>query len=297
MNSGVCSDRINAMTVDVEDYFQVHAFSDIINPGEWNSYPSRVECNTLKILDTFARYDVRATFFVLGWVAKKFPKLTLDICSAGHHVGCHGFAHRAIHTGSAADFRSDIKSAKAVLEDAIGAAVTSYRAPSYSITAATVWALEILGEEGFVYDSSIFPVVHDNYGIPGAPRFPYVHMLSGGQYIREFPPSTIRFLGVNLPVAGGGYLRLFPYSITAWALRRINEVEQQPAMVYLHPWEFDPEQPRIPAKWKSRFRHYQNLESTEEKCRRLLEEFSWGPMEQVFPEKAMAGGPLGLVQQ
>jgi polysaccharide deacetylase family protein (PEP-CTERM system associated) len=175
--------------------------------------------------------------------------------------------------------------AKAVLEDAIGHPVTSYRAPSYSITLQTLWALDILAEEGFLYDSSIFPVFHDYYGIPTAPRFPHVHPLSAGRYLREFPPSTIRLMHINLPVAGGGYLRLYPYYVTAWALRRINNLERQPALVYLHPWEFDPEQPRIQTTWKSRLRHYQNLESTEEKCRRLLAEFSWGPMEWVFPEQ------------
>jgi polysaccharide deacetylase family protein (PEP-CTERM system associated) len=274
---------INALTVDVEDYFHVHAFARVIDPKDWDNYPSRVEKNTYHLLELFAGREVKATFFVLGWVAKKFPKLVAQILTAGHRVGCHGFAHQVIYAGTPADFRNDLRVGKRVVEDALGAPVRSYRAPSYSITSETLWALEILAEEGFDYDSSIFPVMHDNYGMPKAPRFPYLRSVGAGQFIKEFPPSTVRFLGVNYPVAGGGYLRLWPYQVTAWALRRINEIERQPAMVYLHPWEIDPDQPRIAAGWKSRFRHYQNLESTETKCRRLLQDFCWGPMEQVFP--------------
>src|ERR1044071_8380812 len=205
------------MTIDVEDYFHVHAFSEIIDPADWDDYPSRVERNTLRVIEIFADYSVKATFFVLGWVAKKYPKLPLQILLAGHQVGCHGFAHRAIYAESPAEFRQDVKLAKIVLEDALGASLTSYRAPSYSITASTLWALDILAEEGFIYDSSIFPVRHDYYGIPTAPRFPHVHHLSGGESLREFPPSTVRLMHINLPVAGGGYLRLYPYYVTAWA--------------------------------------------------------------------------------
>ena len=274
---------INALTVDVEDYFHVHAFSRVIDPKDWDRYPSRVEENTCRLLEIFARRGVKATFFVLGWVARKFPSLVFQISKDGHQVGCHGYAHQVIYSAGPADFRKDLRLGKQAVEDALGAPVKSYRAPSYSITADTLWALDILAEEGFDYDSSIFPVIHDNYGISKAPRFPYLRSLKDGRSIKEFPPSTVRFLGVNCPVAGGGYFRLFPYVVTAWALRQINYVEKQPAMVYLHPWELDPDQPRIEAPWKSRFRHYQNLESTEAKCRRLLEEFSWGPMEQVFP--------------
>lgn len=274
---------INALTVDVEDYFQVHAFARVVDPRDWDSYPSRVERNTCRLLDIFARQGVKATFFVLGWVAKRFPSLVRQISTAGHHVGCHGFAHRVIYSGGPSDFRKDLRLGKQAVEDAFGAPVKSYRAPSYSITAETLWALEILADEGFDYDSSIFPIIHDNYGMPEAPRFPYLRSLNNGRFIKEFPPSTVRFLGINCPVAGGGYFRLFPYGVTKWALRRINQIEGQPAMVYLHPWELDPDQPRIPAPWRSRFRHYQNLESTETKCCRLLRDFSWGPMEQVFP--------------
>jgi polysaccharide deacetylase family protein (PEP-CTERM system associated) len=183
-------------------------------------------------------------------------------------------------------FRNDLRRAKQILEDIAGIPITSFRAPSYSITAKTLWAFEVLGEEGFEYDSSIFPVVHDNYGIPDAPRFPYVKRLQCGRQIREFPPSTLRLLGSNIPVAGGGYLRLFPYKVTAWAIRHLNQVERQPAMVYLHPWEIDPDQPRIAASWLSRFRHYNNLDSTETKCLKLLDDFAWAPMEEVLARES-----------
>jgi polysaccharide deacetylase family protein (PEP-CTERM system associated) len=275
---------LNAMTVDVEDYFHVQAFASVVRHGDWELYPSRVERNTLRLLEIFACRHVRATFFVLGWVAERHPGLVQAIGKAGHRIGCHGYAHRAIYQGNQTDFRDDLRRARQAIENIAGVAVTSFRAPSYSITARTLWALDILCEEGFEYDSSIFPVIHDNYGIPGAPRFPHIKdSLSGGQ-IKEFPPSTVRILGSNVPVAGGGYLRLFPYRLTAWAIRHLNEAEQQPAMVYLHPWELDPDQPRISAPWLSRFRHYQNLDSTETKCLKLLEDFSWAPMEEVLAQ-------------
>lgn len=273
---------VNALTVDVEDYFHVHAFAGVIDPKNWDQYSCRVEQNTERVLNLFASAGVRATFFVLGWVAERYPKLVRQIRQSGHRVGCHGYAHRVIYAAGPKEFRNDIRAGKHAVEDALGGSVESYRAPSYSVTGATLWALEILVEEGFEFDSSIFPVVHDNYGIPNAPRFPYVRTVNGSAWINEFPPTTVRKWGLNMPVAGGGYLRLFPYAATAWALRHINAVERQPAMVYLHPWEFDPKQPRISAPWRSRFRHYQNLDTTEDKCKKLLRDFSWGPMEEVF---------------
>ncbi|MGE5304036.1 MAG: XrtA system polysaccharide deacetylase [Alphaproteobacteria bacterium] len=272
----------NALTIDVEDYFHVHAFQGIIAPSEWDSYPLRVQRNTLRILELLSKHGARATFFVLGWVAERCPDLVKQIFDGGHEIGCHGYAHRVIYRGDEKNFREDVRRAKRLIEDLTGVRVKSYRAPSYSITSSTLWALEILGEEGFEYDSSVFPVWHDNYGIPGAPRFPYTHELHCGVSLKEFPPSTLRLCGVNVPVAGGGYLRLFPYALTAWAIRRINQVERQPAMVYLHPWELDLDQPRIVAPWRSRFRHYQNLRTTEGKCARLLEEFCWAPMEAIL---------------
>jgi polysaccharide deacetylase family protein (PEP-CTERM system associated) len=285
----------NALTIDVEDYFHVQAFASVVAPSDWNSYPLRVERNTLRLLELIGRRGVRATFFVLGWVAEKCPNLIRQIFQAGHEIGCHGYAHRLIYSGDHRDFRKDLRHAKQAIEDAVGVRVKSYRAPSYSITTETLWALEILGEEGFEYDSSIFPIVHDNYGIVGAPRFPHSKALKCGKELKEFPPSTIRLWGMNLPVAGGGYLRLLPYQITAWAIRRINQVEGQPAMVYLHPWELDIDQPRIAASWLSKFRHYQNIGTTERKCAKLLEEFSWAPMEELLSENGIAARREGEV--
>ena len=276
---------LNALTVDVEDYFHVQAFAGVVRQTDWERYPSRVEQNTYRLLELFSSKRVRATFFVLGWVAERFPGLVQAIGKAGHRIGCHGYAHQVIYESNDVDFRNDVRRAKQIIEDITGTRIISYRAPSYSITAETLWAVEVLGEEGFEYDSSIFPVRHDNYGIPDAPRFPYIKRLKCGRQINEFPPSTLRFLGNNIPIAGGGYLRLFPYKLTAWAINYLNKTERQPAMVYLHPWEIDPDQPRISASWLSRFRHYKNLDSTETKCQKLLDAFSWGPMEEVLLQR------------
>lgn len=273
---------INALTVDVEDYYQVQAFADVIRPTDWHRYPPRVENNTYRLLEIFQRRGVRATFFILGWVAERCPDLVRDIFKAGHEIGSHGYSHQMIDRGNEKIFREDIQRAKSILEEQLSIGIRCYRAPSYSITAKTLWALDVLADLGFDRDSSIFPVHHDNYGIPDAPRFPHYRVLRDGSRILEFPPSTLSSFGVNLPVAGGGYFRLFPYRLTAWAIHRINKNEAQPAMVYLHPWEIDPEQPRIAASWRSRFRHYQNLQSTEKKLLRLLDDFSWAPMSEVL---------------
>jgi polysaccharide deacetylase family protein (PEP-CTERM system associated) len=238
------------------------------------------------LLELLSARGVLATFFVLGWVAKKCPDLVRDIYRAGHDVGCHSYGHQAIYRGSRQEFREDLRLAKTILEDLLGVRIKSYRAPSYSITTKTIWALDMLGEEGFEYDSSIYPIVHDLYGIPGAPRFPYIKLLTDGKKIKEFPPSTIRFCGVNFPVAGGGYLRLFPYWLTSLAIHRINDTEQQPAMVYLHPWEIDPDQPRIRGGLRSRFRQYQNLDTTEKKFKKLLTEFSFSTMPKTLAHHA-----------
>lgn len=273
---------VNALTFDVEDYYHVQAFADVIRPTDWSSYPGRVEQNTYRLLEILAARKIRATFFILGWVAERCSHLVAEIFNAGHEIGSHGYNHQMIGRGDEKTFRDDILRAKGILEDRLGKAIKSYRAPSYSITSKTLWALDILAEAGFECDSSIFPIVHDNYGIADAPRFPHYKSLGAGARIAEFPPSTLRICRLNLPVAGGGYFRLFPYSATAWSIRQINDKELQPAMVYLHPWEIDPEQPRIVASFRSRFRHYQNLRSTEEKLLRLLEEFSWAPMSEVL---------------
>lgn len=278
---------LNVLTVDVEDYFHVEAFANHLRAEDWDSYPLRVEANTRRLLDIFASRGVSATFFVLGWVAQRCPTLVREIAAAGHDVGCHGFAHQAIYRGSKQDFVRDLRRAKMIIENILGSPVTAYRAPSYSITAKTIWALDVLAEEGFEYDSSIFPIVHDLYGIPDAPRFPHVRALNNGKEIKEFPPSTLRLLGINFPVGGGGYFRLFPYSVTSFAIHRINLVENQPVMFYIHPWELDPEQPRLTARWLSRFRHYQNLASTETRLKTLLSEFEFSTLQKVFDSRSV----------
>ena len=273
---------VNALTIDVEDYFHVQAFAGIIAPDHWRHYPLRVERNTYRLLELLERRHARSTFFVLGWVAERCPTLLQDIFSAGHEIGSHGYGHQMITCDDQKAFRADLSRATSVIEDKIGTKLRCFRAPSYSITAKTLWALEILGDLGFEYDSSIFPVYHDFYGIPDAPRFPHYRVLRTGARLLEFPPSTLRISANNVPVGGGGYLRLLPYRFTTWAIRRINHKENQPAMVYLHPWEIDPDQPRIAAGLRSRFRHYQNLQTTETKLSHLLEEFTWAPMSETL---------------
>lgn len=268
----------NYLTIDVEDYFQVAAFEDIASIAHWSSFESRVVKNTERILETLEDNSVKATFFILGWTAENFPGLVRDICESGHGIGCHSYLHRKIYTLTPVEFREDTSKAKAILEDISGLQVIGYRAPSYSITKKSLWALDILVELGFTYDSSIFPIVHDNYGIPESPRFHYVHPQSG---IIEFPMSTIVVAGRNIPVSGGGYFRLFPYWFTHLALKRINEKEQQPFVFYLHPWEIDPEQPRFKnASLRSRFRHYNHLGVAEKRFTRLLKDFEFCPLPQ-----------------
>ncbi len=276
---------LNALTIDVEDYFQVTAFEKSISTKDWDRYPLRVEDNTLKILDLLDEFQVRATFFVLGWVAEKRPLLIKKIQERGHDIACHGFGHQLIYRIGPEKFRDDIRRSKALLEDISGKRITGYRAPSYSITSESLWAIDILVEEGFLYDSSIFPVIHDIYGIPDAKRFPYNIECSSGT-IREFPLSTLklRFLSLEtrIPVSGGGYLRLFPAGMIRKAIDHINFREGQPAVLYFHPWEIDPGQPRIKAGLKSRFRHYVNLDRTMGKLRHLLSTLSFVPMSSVL---------------
>jgi len=266
----------NALTVDVEDYFHVEAFASLIHPDNWPGYELRVENNVERILDLFSRYQVKATFFILGWVAEKTPGLAGRIAGAGHEIGCHGYAHQHIRRQSPAEFREDVRRARRILMDQAGKDVQCYRAPSFSITDKTIWALDILAEEGFTIDSSIFPAWHDLYGIADAPRF--LHKRNG---LIEFPPTTIRKAKTNIGAAGGGYLRLFPYRFTRWAIRHVNETEGQPAMVYFHPWEIDPGQPRIAAPFKSRLRHYTNLGKMHGKLERLLQDFRFSTVSEV----------------
>lgn len=263
----------NFLTIDVEDYFQVSAFDDIIRPDQWDRYESRVERNTSFLLDLLAQKQIKATFFVVGWIAERYPGIVRSIVGQGHELACHSYLHRRIYTFTPDEFREDTKRAKGILEDLSGKRISGYRAPSYSITEKSLWALDILEELGFTWDSSIFPIRHDMYGIPDAPRFFY--KLPNHDMV-EFPISTAVFWGRRLPVGGGGYFRLFPYWFTKMALQRINECEKQPFMFYLHPWEIDPGQPRMKkASLFSRFRHYNNLEKTEARLNRLLDDFSF----------------------
>lgn len=341
----------NALTIDVEDYFQVHAFSSVIRPEDWDNYESRVEGNTRRILEILSnsgasnnfytsnrssgptnpthnsqlatRNSVKATFFILGWIAKRYPGLVREIAKQGHEIASHGYRHELVTNQGPDEFRADVAKTKKILEDITCEEVVGYRASTYSITKKTLWALKVLAEEGYRYDSSIFPVHHDVYGFPEAPRFPFKVSLNGDvQTVRsfaaansfarsnrsnsssnsnvfnisndsnnsnaiwEFPISTIRLFGQNLPVAGGGYFRLFPYWLVKRLLGHINRTEQRPFIFYLHPWEFDPDQPRIDtASLKSRFRHYLNLDKVENRFRRLLSNFSFVPIRDLMDKK------------
>ena len=272
---------LNALTIDVEDYYHVSAFEPVARFEDWDRYESRVERNTRRILDLLEDHQTRATFFVLGWIAERRPKLIREIQERGHEVASHGYSHRRIFTQTPDQFREETRRSKRILEDIIGRPIIGYRAASYSITMQSLWALEILVEEGFRYDSSIFPIFQDRYGIPGYPRFPHRVQVNGGS-LMEYPLSTVRIGGINVPIAGGGYLRLFPYGLTRWGLRGINEREKQPAIVYLHPWEIDPDQPRIHGGLLSRFRHYVNLDGTEAKLISLLKEFKFESLGALF---------------
>lgn len=273
----------NAMSVDVEDWFQVQAFAGVIDRAAWETLPRRVEANTDRILALFEGAGVRATFFTLGWVAERYPQLVRRIADAGHEVASHGYAHERASDLSPEAFRADIRLAKAVLEDITGAAVTGYRAPSFSIGTANLWAHDCIAEVGYRYSSSVYPVKHDHYGIPDAPRFPW--RLPNG--LVEVPVSTVRLFGRNWPAGGGGFFRLLPYSLSRWQIARVNADDRRPAIFYFHPWEIDPEQPRVTgATAKTRFRHYINLQHTQARLDRLLADFSWGRADEVFRDAA-----------
>ncbi len=274
----------NVLTIDVEDYYHVSAFETIVRYEKWEQYESRVEKNTYHILDVLDLYQTKATFFVLGWVAERCPTLIREIDQRGHEVASHGYSHKRIYTQTPAQFREETRRSRNLLEDIISQPILGYRAASYSITSKSLWALDILIEEGFLYDSSIFPIWHDLYGIPNAQRFSHVLESKSGS-INEYPLSTTRIGGVNVPVGGGGYLRLFPYSFSKWAIKRLNKIETQPCIVYIHPWELDPGQPHLNVNWRSRFRHYINLQKTEGVLKSLLKDFSFGTMEELHNER------------
>jgi polysaccharide deacetylase family protein (PEP-CTERM system associated) len=259
----------NILSIDVEDYFQVEAFAGVVDRSQWDSYPCRVDTNTRRLLDMLDEHATQATFFILGWVADRFPGLVREIVARGHEAACHSYWHRLIYTLDREEFRLDTRRAKDVIEQAAGSAVYGYRAPSYSITSRSLWALEVLAESGFTYDSSIFPIRHDVYGIPDAPRAPFRMTTRGGPLV-EYPITTFRCFGKqNLPVGGGGYLRIFPFGYTRFGISRAQR-DGLPLIVYLHPWEIDPDQPRIQAPLKSRLRHYTNLDKMAGRMRRLL---------------------------
>jgi polysaccharide deacetylase family protein (PEP-CTERM system associated) len=326
----------NVLTIDVEDYFQVHAFSSVINPADWDNYESRVEHNTYRILEILSNSGVsnnsytsngssnsiKATFFILGWIAERYPGLVRDIAAQGHEIASHGYRHELVTNQGPDEFRADVAKTKKILEDVTGEEVIGYRASTYSIIRKTLWALKILAEEGYRYDSSIFPVHHDVYGFPEAPRFPFKVNLNGDvQTVRsfaaansfarsnrsnvpndsnvfwEFPISTVRLFGQNLPVAGGGYFRLFPYWLVKRLLGHINRTEQRPFIFYLHPWEFDPGQPKIDnAPLKSKVRHYLNLDKVENRFRRLLSNFNFVPIRDLMDKKPFASTGEGNVK-
>ena len=340
---------LNILTIDIEDYFQVHALSSVIRYEDWDKFDCRIERNTDCILETLTEIKTqnsalstqsspKATFFVLGWIAERYPDLIRRIQKEGHEIACHGYAHRLIYTQTKEEFRADIRRAKGILEDITGSEVIGYRAPSYSITNKSQWAFKVLIEEGFKYDSSIFPIHHDFYGMPNAPRFPFVISLNGNesfefsvlnfeslethnskfithnfelnnslthshinqifnslalktlnselrtqQYLLEFPISTIHLLGMNFPISGGGYFRLFPYSLIKKGLKNINEKEGKPFIFYIHPWEIDSDQPRINGlSLRSKFRHYVNLDKTEDRFRRLLKDFNLSSVRDIW---------------
>lgn len=269
----------HAMTIDVEDYFQVSAFENLVDPAQWDSISPRVEANTDRLLQLFADHNTKATFFTLGWVAERFPHLINRIVEQGHELASHGTMHQRASHQNRAQFQQDVGNAKRLLEDLSGKPVLGYRAPSFSFTKENLWVYDALAEEGYRYSSSVYPVVHDHYGIPDAPRFRYETPAG----VDEIPLSTLPLMGKNMPISGGGYFRLYPYAFTRWAVNRFMQKEAQPYIFYLHPWEVDPAQPRMEgASAKSRFRHYLNLNKVETRLSRLLTDFQWGTLASLY---------------
>ena len=273
----------NALTIDVEDYFQVSAFAPHIARADWPRLECRVEANIERILLLLDSRRIHATFFTLGWIAERYPAMLRRVADAGHEVASHGYAHLRASEQSAAQFADDVRRSKTILEQITGLAVRGYRAPSFSIGAANLWAFDVLQEAGYRYSSSIYPIRHDHYGMPDAPRFAW--RPRGPQGMLELPVSTVRLRGRNLPAGGGGYFRLMPYALSRWLLRRINSRDGQAGIFYFHPWELDPGQPRPPGlSAKTRFRHYLNLGRMEARLARLTDDFSWDRMDRIFLE-------------
>ena len=269
----------HAMTIDVEDYYQVSALAEAIKPSDWENWPSRVEQNTDKLLALFDDAGINATFFVLGWVAERHPELVKRIAAGNHEIASHGYSHQLVFNQSPDVFREETRKSKEILENIVQQPVLGYRAASYSITAKSFWALDILAELGFTWDSSIFPVHHDRYGVPGSPEEPYIIKSPNGALLKEFPLTTAKVMGMSVPAAGGGYFRQYPYPLSRWLFNKASLNQSKPQIFYLHPWEIDPEQPRVEGlSWKSRFRHYTNLEVCYSRLERLLKDFQFGTL-------------------
>lgn len=267
----------HAMTVDVEDYYHVAAFSKVIDIAKWSDYPSRVERNTDILLELFKRKNIHATFFILGWVAERYPGIVKRIVEQGHEVASHGYSHQLVYSQTPEVFKEETYKSKVILEDQSQQPVSGYRAASYSITAKSLWALDILAELGFTWDSSIFPIRHDNYGMPNSPEQPYLIKTSSGACLTEFPLTTAKVFGLSVPAAGGGYFRQYPYFVSRYLFNRASLNQTRPQIFYLHPWEIDEGQPRVEgAGWFSRFRHYTNIKRCLPRLENMLDDFSFG---------------------
>ncbi|SFU51775.1 polysaccharide deacetylase family protein, PEP-CTERM locus subfamily [Nitrosomonas eutropha] len=276
----------NALTIDVEDYFQVSAFAQHISRSSWDNLPCRVERNIDRILVLLDEHKIKATFFTLGWIAERYPSMIKRIVENGHELASHGYAHHRVTELNREQFYNDIAHSKALLEDIGNQSVWGYRAPSFSINGDNLWALECLEEAGYRYSSSVYPVKHDHYGMPDAPRFAFSP--ENAPRLLELPVTTVRLFGRNFPAGGGGYFRLFPYAISRWFLQRVNMIDLQPAIFYFHPWEIDPDQPRqTEISFRTHFRHYLNLGRMEKRLNALIRHFEWGRMDQIFLQRTM----------
>jgi polysaccharide deacetylase family protein (PEP-CTERM system associated) len=284
---------VNGLSVDVEDWFQVGAFENVIARREWDSIRTRVEDNVYRVIDLFAEADVRATFFTLGWVAGRHPAMIRRIVEAGHEIASHGYDHARVFTFTPAEFAEDIRKARSIIEDCAGVPVTGYRAPSFSIDHRTPWAFDVLADHGYAYSSSVAPVVHDHYGWPEAPRFAFRPLATSS--LVEIPVTTALLGGRRVAAGGGGFFRVLPYAFSRWAIRQVNREERRPAVFYFHPWEVDPDQPRVAhAPLRSRFRHYTGLAKMAGKLRDLVHEFQWGRMDEVARIEALRAGDFAL---
>jgi polysaccharide deacetylase family protein (PEP-CTERM system associated) len=283
---------VNAMTVDVEDYFHASAFDRVVSRASWDELESRVVPNTQRLLELFAAQQTFATFFILGWVAQRYPALVREIAAAGHELASHGQNHQLVYLLTPSQFREDVHRAKETIEQIGGVRVQGYRAPSFSIVKTSLWALDVLIEEGHSYDASIFPIRHDRYGIADAPRTAHTIQRSAGSIV-EVPSSTVRIGDSNYPIAGGGYFRLFPYAATKWGINRVNTTDREPVVLYIHPWEVDPEQPRLPASRTTQLRHHVGMATTMDKLRSVMSDFSFGPIAQVLDVRSQGAVATG----